>query len=213
MGRICRCGRVMGMNFADAERHALAQTLGTYGPEAPTLCEGWQARDLLEHLVMRERYPWSMVPGLQRFATGKRQQLAAQDFADLVACWEAKCYPRLSPRRLIDRRINGVEHWVHHEDVRRAQGLSARDLEPAAAGELAQSLQLLRFLVRNPHPVLLEPIGFARVEAARRRGVVAAGDNVVHVRGEVGEIVLWLFGRPSEVTLTGDTTQLRLSSL
>ena len=27
------------------------------GPDGPTLCEGWQTRDLAAHLVLRERRP------------------------------------------------------------------------------------------------------------------------------------------------------------
>ncbi len=36
------------------ERAALCDTLERFGPDAPTLCEGWQTIDLAAHLVARE---------------------------------------------------------------------------------------------------------------------------------------------------------------
>ena len=45
------------MSFARDERVALCELLDKTGPEAPTLCEGWQTLDLAAHLVMRERRP------------------------------------------------------------------------------------------------------------------------------------------------------------
>lgn len=41
--------------FAKRERLLLADLLETAGPDAPTLCEGWQTRDLAAHVVVRER--------------------------------------------------------------------------------------------------------------------------------------------------------------
>ena len=43
--------------FAKRERLLLADLLETAGPDAPTLCEGWQTRDLAAHVVVRERRP------------------------------------------------------------------------------------------------------------------------------------------------------------
>ncbi len=42
---------------AHAEREALSDLFTELGPEVPTLCEGWNARDLAAHLVVRERRP------------------------------------------------------------------------------------------------------------------------------------------------------------
>src|ERR1700679_1180823 len=39
------------------ERLALAALLDQTGPDAPTLCAGWQTRDLAAHVVVRERRP------------------------------------------------------------------------------------------------------------------------------------------------------------
>ena len=48
-------------NFARSERRSLAALLRTLGPDAPTLCEGWDARDLAVHLVIRDRRPGALI--------------------------------------------------------------------------------------------------------------------------------------------------------
>ena len=45
------------MSLAQSERAELAATLRTVGPDAPTMCGDWDARDLAAHLVIRERRP------------------------------------------------------------------------------------------------------------------------------------------------------------
>ena len=52
-----------GMSVAQRERAALVEILRALGPDAPTLCEGWTTRDLVAHLVVRERRP-DALPGL-----------------------------------------------------------------------------------------------------------------------------------------------------
>ncbi len=42
---------------AARERASLSDLLDRVGPDAPTLCEGWNARDLTAHLVLRESRP------------------------------------------------------------------------------------------------------------------------------------------------------------
>lgn len=43
------------MTAARRERRALVATFREVGPQAPTLCEGWNTTDLAAHLVVRER--------------------------------------------------------------------------------------------------------------------------------------------------------------
>ena len=45
------------------ERAALCNTALETGEEAPTLCEGWNVKDLVIHLLVRERDPLGM-PGI-----------------------------------------------------------------------------------------------------------------------------------------------------
>ena len=45
------------MTWHEIERAQLAEALLDVAPDAPTLCEGWQARHLAAHVVLRERSP------------------------------------------------------------------------------------------------------------------------------------------------------------
>jgi uncharacterized protein (TIGR03085 family) len=45
------------MGIAADERRALSDLFDELGPDVPTLCTGWRARDLAAHLVLRERRP------------------------------------------------------------------------------------------------------------------------------------------------------------
>ena len=51
------------MSIASRERAALADLLVELGPDAPTLCAGWDTRDLAAHLAVRERRP-DATPGV-----------------------------------------------------------------------------------------------------------------------------------------------------
>ena len=44
-------------SLVSQQRISLAELLLEVGPDAPTLCEGWTARDLVAHLVIREGRP------------------------------------------------------------------------------------------------------------------------------------------------------------
>ena len=81
------------MTAAQRERSALVETLLRVGPDAPTLCEGWNTRDLAAHLVVRERRPDATlgiaVPFLADY-TAKVQNKVAQstgwdDLVEMVA--------------------------------------------------------------------------------------------------------------------------------
>ena len=79
------------------------------GPDAPTLCEGWTTRDLLAHLVVRERRPDTvpgiLIPALAGYTEKVRAKAAERDFGDLLADL-ASGPPLYSPFRLVDRFAN-----------------------------------------------------------------------------------------------------------
>ena len=52
------------MTLASDERAAICDEFAAAGPDRPTLCAGWNTRDLLAHLLVRERQPW-VAPGLR----------------------------------------------------------------------------------------------------------------------------------------------------
>jgi uncharacterized protein (TIGR03085 family) len=48
------------MSLASRERTALCDLFAEVGPDAPTLCEGWDTRDLAAHLHLRETSPLAL---------------------------------------------------------------------------------------------------------------------------------------------------------
>ncbi|WP_341855383.1 maleylpyruvate isomerase N-terminal domain-containing protein [Brachybacterium sp. GPGPB12] len=51
MSRVRRAGDRAGRDLESDEREALAASFAALGPAAPTILPGWDAEDLLEHLV------------------------------------------------------------------------------------------------------------------------------------------------------------------
>lgn len=179
-------------NPAQAERQALCDQLDGVGPDAPTLCEGWSARDLAAHLVVRERRPDAAVGilarPLARYTASVQRKVAARPWPDLVAA------VRSGPPwfwRPLDRFVNTVEYFVHDEDARRAQPEwsprpLAADLDDALWRALRRTGRLLAR--RSPVPVV------ART-ADGREMVMKKGDAPVTVAGPPGELVLFFYGR------------------
>lgn len=189
------------MTLAQKERAALAAALHAAGPDAPTLCEGWTTKDLLIHLLVRERGGVARLgilikqfdPLLQR----RSKQLEGEDYGTLVERWR-QGLPRWSPLRLLDGMVNGLEHFVHHEDVRRGRpGWEPRELGADDEQALYRALKLFGRVAfsKAPRPVVVAPRGFPRLVFADRHGVSQRGDDVAYVRGDVGEIALWCLGR------------------
>ncbi len=115
--------------LAQAERAALADSLEQVGPDAPTLCEGWNTHDLAAHLVLRETRPDMITtmladqfPMLARHAEELTRRFRAQPYEDLIATFRSGP-PAFSGFSIpgADRYGNGIEYVIHHEDVLRAQ--------------------------------------------------------------------------------------------
>lgn len=193
-------------NHARDERLALCDLLADLGPDQPTLCAGWTTRDLAAHLVARERRPLA-APGLilrplAGYTERVRQSVARRPFPVLVRTLRHP--PRWSPVRFerLDRAINTLEMFVHHEDARRGQpGTAARDLPPGLAAALWRRvgpyarLRLRRF----PAPVVVHAPGHGEVRTGRGEG------EPVRLSGEPGELALFLTGRQAaaRAALTG----------
>lgn len=192
---------------AAAERQVLADAMAAAGPDAPTLCEGWTVRDLAAHLVVRERRPDTLpglvVPGMGRWTEHVRRGQAKRDFATLVDDVRTGP-PRTSLFALpkVDAMANLAEHFVHAEDVLRAQeGWTPRVLSPRlsdALWSLISSRGRVFFARSGVGVVIATPQG--------RREVVKSGSPSVTLTGEPGELVLYAFGRTSvaQVEITGD---------
>lgn len=188
------------MTFAAAERAQLAQLFHRVGPDAPTLCEGWSTRDLAAHLYVREnKFPISIeiwAPFSWRLDDAMDAQ-CTRDFDELVDDWAAGPSKR-SPRYYLDGVMNTAEHFIHHEDVRRSDGVARpRDFSNAVNQELTKQLKMFAQLsLRGKDKAyVLTPTGGQPITVGGKRGVAQKGDDVVRVSGQPGELLLWTSGR------------------
>jgi uncharacterized protein (TIGR03085 family) len=212
------------MTYAQQERTALAELLHETGPDGPTLCEGWQTRDLAAHLVLRERRPDAAVgvmggPLAGYTARVQRQYLDRYSYPALIAMFQAGP-PSLSPFAIpgADEAANTVEYFVHHEDVRRAlPDWTERELPAGLEQALWKRLKGARLFLRGA------PTGIALVRDAGR----AAGDVIevksppptadqpprVEVIGTPAELTMWSMGRVSAAHVTLDGPQDAVAKL
>ncbi|AIG63995.1 hypothetical protein CATYP_04250 [Corynebacterium atypicum] len=208
------------MTFAAAERRRLAALLLEKGPQAPTLCEGWQALDLAAHLYIREHRPDAaagmFVPALSGHLDTITSRVKQRGLEKVVNAWAAGP-PRWNPMRYLDRLVNTAENFVHLEDLRRGGGeVKQRDFSQSVDDELWALLGRLApmFLGKSKKPVVLIAPGRQPIVCARGRGVATQGDDVVRVSGTPGELVLWVYGREKvEVEINGDESAIRRSSV
>lgn len=184
--------------FDGQERLELCALFDHLGPLAPTLLEGWTAHDLAAHIVLRERdliaAPCLVLPGsFQRVAERRRMRLASRhDFPWLVARIRSgppagffrigwvRWFPSLN------------EFFVHHEDVRRANGLGPRTLAHNLEAALWQNVRRgSRYLSRRLRGAGLEVEWAGKGESFALR----QGEPTARLSGTPGELLLYLFGR------------------
>jgi uncharacterized protein (TIGR03085 family) len=192
--------------YARIERQSLANALLDAGPDAPTLCEGWTARDLAAHVVLRDRRPDATVGIVvkplagwtERVQRGYRDGHPYPELVDLV-----RNAPRWSPLSLtaLDEAANTVEFFIHTEDVRRARpGWEPRPLDPGLTARLWQRVPgAARFPLRRIDATV-------RVEAPSHGGfTVGDGAPAATLSGDPGELVLFFSGRQraARVDLSG----------
>lgn len=195
------------------ERAQLCLRFDDLGPDAPTLCDGWTTFDLAAHLVVRERNPLAspgiVIPQLAGLAERGMAREKRKGYARVVD--RVRSGPPLGPFAVpgLREQINLVEYAVHHEDVRRANGMAPR----TDVGDLQDALWpkvkgLARFAIRGV------PAGVG-IELVRADGgdtaVARRGERTATVRGEPLEILLWAYGRGghARVELSGAADELR----
>jgi uncharacterized protein (TIGR03085 family) len=189
-------------DYARRERRELADLLLDVGPDQPTVCEGWTTRDLAAHLIVRERRMGASLLGRGERA---RRAKAAEPYPELVA--EVRSRPWWSPlsNRLTDELANGVEFFIHHEDIRRGgTGWEPRTLD---AGQTKALWRAVKFTARlglrkTGIPVLLTAPGFG--------SLLLGGDPPqATVAGEPGELALFVSGRQrvARVEVAGDAAE------
>lgn len=191
--------------IADTERRELADELLRLGPDHPTLCGDWTTRDLVAHLVIRERRPDAgpgiLLPPFAGWTRRVQDREARRDFGDLVRdirsgppIWSPLALPPL-------RGVDVQEYFVHHEDVRRAQeGWAPRPPETERDDVLWRQCGLMgRIAYRR------SPVGVVQRRPDGAEHAVKQGPRPVVITGEPGELLLHAVGRDAcRVHLEGE---------
>ena len=184
------------------ERTEVSDALTSVSPDAPTLCEGWTARDLAIHLVLRDGRPDVMLgevatskeSTLGRAAARVRARYGAMAWDDLVGAVRSGP-PPWAPTRLpaVERAVNGAEFYVHAQDVVRAQpGWAPGDGAALRPGQREQLWKALRLLpLRYPRA----GVGVVRQVPSGPGATVHRGARTVTLVGQPEELLLHAFGR------------------
>lgn len=190
--------------LARRERHDLCDLALSLGEDAPTLCGGWTAKDLVVHLLVREGSPLGsvglVVGPLSGLTDRAMARVGRRDFAVLVKKLRD---PGLTPYAVkpVEVLANTVEYFVHHEDLRRAQpGWEPRDLAKADEDALWRALRLgARMLARTVDV----PLRVSRTDAGGSHAI-RRGPDPLTILGRPSELVLFLYGRAQVHDLTFD---------
>lgn len=192
------------MSVTADERTQLSNLFDDIGPDAPTLCGDWTTRDLVAHLLVRERRPDAaggiLIPALAGRTERVMASVAERPYPELVhefrlgpPIWSPLGWPVLGDQ------ANLFEFFVHHEDVRRAQP----DWQPRPSdgpADIARDDALWKSL-RLASKMLLRhsPVGVVLSSAGRGDIVAKKGDRSVTLVGLPGEITMLAFGRSPDV--------------
>lgn len=197
------------MGFAKLERAALCDALTEAGPEAPTLCEGWNTHDLAAHVWVRENDPIA-VPGVLikplNSVTESRMEAVKNrwTYAELVE--RIRRGPGLASLFAIpavDEKANTGEFFIHTEDVRRPAGLPPRPTEPEFESTMADMLaSMAKALMRDAKCGVV----FERTDVAESLRV-RPGTTTVTVIGKPSELYLFAYGRmqDADVQIEGES--------
>lgn len=194
------------------ERAELCARLSALGPEAPTMCGDWTTADLAAHLVARERNPLSG-PGIvlggpfekvTDWAMDRERRRTYDEIVDRV-----RTGPPLVPWGLPVLRtvLNLNEYFVHHEDVRRANGDGPRTDRPELDDALRPLVSRMAGLQLRRARIDVELVD----ERGRRLG--RRGANPPRVVGRPGELLLWLNGRGTVADLAFEGSEAQVSRL
>lgn len=189
------------------ERRELCDRFLELGPDAPTLSGEWRTSDLAAHLVVRERDPLG-APGILIGPLAglterrMRAQLDRHGYEGVVE--RVRTGPPLGPMRIpaVRHAANLVEFFVHHEDVRRANGETRREDRPDLDDELWQLLGRMAPLMVRKSGVKGIRLRLVRPDGAER--TVGSGAREVVLRGHPSELVLELYGRRSVAGVSYD---------
>ncbi len=204
-------------SMSRTERAALCNTALEAGEYAPTLCGRWTVKDLVIHLLVRERDPLGapgiLFPQLEHLTDLSARRLARQDFSSLVERVRSGP-PKWSPTSLpqLDKAVNTLEYFVHHEDIRRAgTAWVPRELTAREQKVLWKAIAMSgKGLVRPAGvPVEIRWPG----EERDRTAVLRRGSDPVVVSGQPAELTMFLFGREQYTGLEFDGPEASVKKL
>jgi uncharacterized protein (TIGR03085 family) len=201
------------MSLTSNERAAICDSFEKFGPDAPTLCEGWNTRDLLAHMLVRERRPDAgaglVVPFLRTHLANVTEEFKAEPWDKMIKTFrDGPPILSVSAIPVVGDRFNLGEFFIHHEDIRRAQpGWVPRENSKELDDALWNPLKLMgRLLFRK------SPVGVTLRSAGRDDIVVKTGERSVILVGLPGEIVIHGSGRPLDkvhVVVQGDPADVK----
>ena len=143
--------------------------------------------------------PGLVLPGpWAHFTEARRKALTTRHFADLIAIIRSGPPPGFFRIGWVRRFPNLNEFFIHHEDVRRANGHRPRTNEFALDEALWRNVcRAPWFLARRLRGAGLELqwAGTAKTVRARR------GEPTARITGPPGELLLYLFGRQSAASV------------
>ena len=190
-------------DLAQRERQLLCDLFISLGPDAPTLCEGWDTRHLAAHLFLRESRPDAAL-GLVGGPMAKRldqlmSQTAARPWPELVDAIR-NGPPPWSPMRWLDGVANLVEFVVHREDVKRAQSPQLNEDRDGA------TLDMIWSRAKMSAPLLLRgqavTLTWPDHESYRLRGDEALRVELI---GSPVDLLLVATGRAVPIDIQGTT--------
>lgn len=193
------------------ERSELCDLFIELGPDASTLCGDWTTQDLAAHLVIRERNPLAG-PGIlfggpaARVTDWAMAREREKGYAAVVD--RVRGGPPLPFRLPVVRSwLNLNEFFVHHEDVRRANGLGPRTDRPDLEASLRPVVSAMAGIQLWRRGLDVELIDHTGSALAKR------GDNPPRIVGRPGELLLWLNGRAEDADVAFEGSEEQISAL
>ena len=200
-------------SLAQEERRTLCDLFVERGPDAPTLCEGWNTADLAAHLVARERRPDSgpgiVWPPLADYTDRVRRAVRDRTPWEKLVETVRRGPPLLL--RPFDGPMNTIEFFIHVEDVRRAQaGWEPRQIPPELDDALWARLGPGGMAKKVHVTIVISAPGRAEKEGGNGPRLTLSGDP--------GELTMFGAGRQraANVEISGDQAladELRAASL
>ena len=178
-------------------RADLVAALRAAHPQDATLCEGWQARHLAAHVVLRERRPVHValdkIYPLSTLEDVADEAVDSQAYARLVD--QVEQGPSVASPMGWFAITNVLEFHVHAQDVRRGHTL------PAAPVLLPEGLSAALWTSTRAMATMRYCSAAARggsgliLVSPTARAVIARGPRSVVLRGTAIELALWVSGR------------------